>query len=96
MNGGTEIVGNIRITGTGTEIIGTTAAMAGIHHQIGIVTSHHTLFQTCAMTHMNKKYTKYLEKYIYSHILTIHIFQVGILTEVTEVIGGLAQGRYSF
>lgn len=50
MNGGTEIVGNIRITETGTEIIGTTAAMAGIHHQIGI------------------------------------------LTEATEVIGGLAQG----
>ena len=36
VNAGTEIVGNIRIIETGTEIIGTTAAMAGIHHQIGI------------------------------------------------------------
>ena len=60
MNGGTEIVGNIRITETGTEIIGTTAAMAGIHHQIGISKPHHTLYHICPMTPMYK----YLEKYI--------------------------------
>ena len=64
MNAGTEIVGNIRIIETGTEIIGTTAAMAGIHHQIGISKLHHTLFQICSMTPMYKKNTKCPEKYI--------------------------------
>jgi len=38
VNAGTEIAENIKITGTGTEITGTTAAMAGTLHQIGILT----------------------------------------------------------
>jgi len=38
VNAGTEIVENIRITETGTEITGTTAATAETLHQIGILT----------------------------------------------------------
>jgi len=38
VNAASEIAETIKITETGTEITGTTAAMAGTHHQIGILT----------------------------------------------------------
>jgi len=38
VNADTETGENIKITGTGTEITGITAAMAGTLHQIGILT----------------------------------------------------------